>query len=721
MCAIDGGEEEAVERLVAAVCEGSLVGLRGLFEPTGLAQQAAAPAPRLGVMRLEAQRIVVGSDRFVAATEHGESVAAAVGIDGARRVTLPRAIVARQRLGMVAEHRQRHAALRPRVQIIGSRGERGVERFERCGGPAELEPRRAEVGERRSAAGNGGQRALEGIGRLGMAAGLVVRDAVEKRTLAVFETVGHDDDCRGRGGRRPTKIVAAMQPFIRLHPNDDVLIARAQLVGGAEVEGVAVRGLIPAGHKIAVRDIAAGEPVRRYDQIIGFASKPIARGEHVHVHNLDMGPDKGASTGAATRDYAIGAGVRPKPARREASFMGIRRADGRVATRNYIGVLTSVNCSATAARAIADHFSRTTNPQALAAYPNVDGIVALTHGTGCGMDTNGTGMRILERTLTGYATHANFAGVLVVGLGCEANQINAWLTTGNLVEGENLRVFNIQDTGGTTKTVAKGIALVNAMLPAANAAVREPCSAEHITIGLQCGGSDGYSGISANPALGAAVDLLVQHGGTAILSETPEIYGAEHLLTRRAVRPDIAEKLLERIRWWERYTAINDGEMNNNPSPGNKAGGLTTILEKSLGAVAKGGTMNLEAVLEYAEPVTTHGFVYMDTPGYDPVSATGQVAGGANLICFTTGRGSAYGCAPSPSLKLATNTALWKRQEDDMDINCGEIVDGTSTVQAMGERIFELVLETASGHKSKSERHGYGQSEFVPWQVGAVM
>ncbi len=512
-----------------------------------------------------------------------------------------------------------------------------------------------------------------------------------------------------------------MTPFIRLHPNDDVLIARAQLVGGAEVEGIPVRGLIPAGHKVAVRDIAAGEAVRRYDQIIGFASKPIGRGEHVHVHNLDMGPDKGASTGAATRDYAIGAGVRPKPARREASFMGIRRADGRVATRNYIGVLTSVNCSATAARAIADHFSRATNAQALAAYPNVDGVVALTHGTGCGMDTNGTGMRILERTLTGYATHANFAGVLVVGLGCEANQINAWLATGNLVEGENLRVFNIQDTGGTTKTVAKGIALVNAMLPAANAAVREPCSAEHITIGLQCGGSDGYSGISANPALGAAVDLLVQHGGTAILSETPEIYGAEHLLTRRAVRPDIAEKLLERIRWWERYTAINDGEMNNNPSPGNKAGGLTTILEKSLGAVAKGGTMNLEAVLEYAEPVTTRGFVYMDTPGYDPVSATGQVAGGANLICFTTGRGSAYGCAPSPSLKLATNTTLWKRQEDDMDINCGEIVDGTSTVQAMGERIFELVLQTASGHKSKSERHGYGQSEFVPWQVGAVM
>ena len=508
-----------------------------------------------------------------------------------------------------------------------------------------------------------------------------------------------------------------MNPFIRLHAADDVLIARAQLVGGATVEGVTVKGLIPAGHKVATRAIATGEAVRRYNQIIGFASKPIAAGEHVHTHNLDMGPDKGNFE----RDYAFGADVKPEPTRLAATFMGIKRPDGRVATRNYIGVLTSVNCSATAARAIADHFSRQTNPQALADFPNVDGVVALTHGTGCGMDADGMGMQILQRTLTGYATHANFWGVLVVGLGCEANQINAWLAHGSLREGDNLRVFNIQDTGGTTKTVAKGVELVKAMLPKANEVRREPCSAAHITIGLQCGGSDGYSGISANPALGAAVDLLVAHGGTAILSETPEIYGAEHLRTRRAVRPDIAEKLIARIKWWEHYTQINNGEMNNNPSPGNKAGGLTTILEKSLGAVAKGGTSNLQGVFEYAEKVNASGFVYMDTPGYDPVSATGQVAGGANLICFTTGRGSAYGCAPSPSLKLATNSALWRKQEDDMDINCGEIIDGSSTVAEMGQRIFELVLATASGTASKSEQHGYGQSEFVPWQVGAVM
>ncbi|MFM2083654.1 MAG: hypothetical protein RLY95_472, partial [Pseudomonadota bacterium] len=283
------------------------------------------------------------------------------------------------------------------------------------------------------------------------------------------------------------------------------------------------------------------------------------------------------------------------------------------------------------------------------------------------------------------------------------------------------QVFNIQDTGGTTKTVAKGIALIEKMLPKANSIKREPCSASHITVGLQCGGSDGYSGISANPALGAAVDLLVAHGGTAILSETPEIYGAEHLLTRRAINPAIAEKLISRIKWWENYTRINDGEMNNNPSPGNKAGGLTTILEKSLGAVAKGGTSNLNGVYEYAEPVDTHGFVFMDTPGYDPVSATGQVAGGANLICFTTGRGSAYGCAPSPSLKLSTNSELWRRQEDDMDINCGDIVDGGSTVLEKGQIIFQAILDAASGRATKSEAHGYGQNEFVPWQIGAVM
>ncbi|MBL8329720.1 MAG: altronate dehydratase [Rubrivivax sp.] len=505
-------------------------------------------------------------------------------------------------------------------------------------------------------------------------------------------------------------------PTLRIHPADNVVIARRQLLGGTvlESEGVTIAGLIPPGHKVATRAIAAGEPVRRYNQIIGSATQAIAPGQHVHTHNLAFSDFQ--------RNHEPGADARPTPyVAQPASFEGIVRADGRVATRNYIGVLTSVNCSATAARAIADHFRRDIRPEALADFPQVDGVVALTHGMGCATDSEGEELAVLRRTLGGYARHPNFAAVLVVGLGCETNQIQGLIAQEGLAEGAYLKTFSIQDTGGTARTVAHGVALIRQMLPYANDVKRQPVAARHLTVGLQCGGSDGYSGISANPALGAAVDRLVRHGGSAILSETPEIYGGEHLLTRRAASPEVAQQLLARIRWWEAYTARNAMRMDNNPSAGNKAGGLTTILEKSLGAIAKSGTTRLEAVYEFAQAVTARGFVYMDTPGYDPVSATGQVAGGANLICFTTGRGSAYGCAPSPSLKLSTNTALWHKQQEDIDINCGGIVDGEETVDEAGERIFQLMLATASGQRTKSELHGYGQNEFVPWQLGAVM
>jgi altronate hydrolase len=505
-------------------------------------------------------------------------------------------------------------------------------------------------------------------------------------------------------------------PVIRIHTADNVVIARQQLLGGTVVasEDITVQGLVPPGHKLAVRAIAPGEPVLRYGQVIGHATQAIAAGQHVHTHNLAFTD--------FTRAHEPGAAVRPTEyAAVPATFDGIVRADGRVATRNYIGILTSVNCSATAARAIADQFRRDIRPEALAPYPNVDGVVALTHGMGCATDSAGEELRVLRRTLGGYARHANFAAVLVVGLGCETNQIQGLIAQEGLQEGARLIAFSIQDTGGTAKTVARGVELVKSLLPEANRVQRQPVPARHLTVGLQCGGSDGYSGISANPALGAAVDRLVRHGGSAILSETPEIYGGEHLLTRRAISGAVADKLLARIRWWEAYTARNGMTMDNNPSAGNKAGGLTTILEKSLGAIAKSGTTNLVDVLEFAEPATARGLLYMDTPGYDPVSATGQVAGGANLICFTTGRGSAYGCAPSPSLKLSTNTALWLKQQEDIDIDCGGIVDGRDTVDAVGERIFRLMLDTASGRHTKSELHGYGQNEFVPWQLGAVM
>src|SRR5471030_612791 len=497
---------------------------------------------------------------------------------------------------------------------------------------------------------------------------------------------------------------------IRLHPNDNVVVARMDILANTKVEGdVAAATRVPPGHKILTRAVKKGEPLRKYNQIIGFATDDLAPGTHIHTHNCVMGDFE--------RDYAFCTDAHPTDyAQNPATFMGYRRADGRSATRNYVGIVTTVNCSAATSRMIAKQLE-----PLLAQYPNIDGVVPLTHGGGCGMAASGLEMDVLRRTLAGYARHPNMAAVMVLGLGCETNQISGLMDAEGLKEGPKLIPMAIQDEGGVSKTVMRAVGFLKEMLPDANNVKREPIPVSDLILALQCGGSDGYSGISANPALGAAVDLLVRNGGTAVLSETPEIYGAEHLLTRRAASRAVGEKIVTRIKWWEEYTARNKGEMNNNPTPGNKTGGLTTILEKSLGAVAKGGTTGLMEVYQYTEPVTTKGFVFMDTPGYDPVSATGQVAGGANMICFTTGRGSAYGCKPSPSLKLATNTPLYRKMTDDMDINCGEIVDGSVTVQEAGAKIFELILATASGEPSKSELHGFGQDEFVPWYIGAVV
>jgi altronate hydrolase len=432
----------------------------------------------------------------------------------------------------------------------------------------------------------------------------------------------------------------------------------------------------------------------------------------VHEHNCGVHD--------FSRDYRFCEDARPQavlPVERQATFQGYRRANGKAGTRNYLGVLTSVNCSATVARLIAREVERS---GLLADYPHVDGVIALVHGTGCGIASKGEGFDNFERTQWGYAANPNIGGVLMVGLGCEVFQIGRMKDDYRIEEGDLFHSLTIQASGGTRKAIEAGLDRIKAMLPILDAARRETLPASELTLALQCGGSDGYSGITANPALGAAADILVRHGGTAILSETPEIYGAEHLLTRRAATPEIGRKLVDLIHWWEDYCARSGGEMNNNPSPGNKAGGLTTILEKSLGAAAKGGTTNLAGVYRYAEPVTAKGFVFMDTPGYDPVSVTGQVAGGANVVAFTTGRGSAYGCKPTPSIKLATNNDVYRRMTDDMDINCGDVLDGVSIAQK-GQEIFDKVLAVASGEKSKSEALGYGDAEFVPWQIGATM
>jgi altronate hydrolase len=501
---------------------------------------------------------------------------------------------------------------------------------------------------------------------------------------------------------------------IRLHENDNVVIARKE-IGMGEKLGIGTlssRAQVPAGHKLAARAIRKGEPILKYNVTIGFATADIAPGTYVHSHNMEFREFQ--------RDYAYASEYKPVqmiPETERATFMGIVRENGQVATRNYVAVLSTVNCSATVVHKIAEYFT----PERLAQYPNIDGVVAFAHDTGCGMEMTGEPMDLLRRTMAGYARHANIAAALIVGLGCERNQIAGLLKEQGLAVSDRLRAFTMQDTGGTRKTIETGVAAVKEMLPAANKVKRTRVPASHITVGLQCGGSDGFSSITANPALGAAMDLLVRHGGTAILSETPEIYGVEHTLTRRACSEEVGKKLIERIRWWKDvYTVGRDCQINGVVSPGNQHGGLANILEKSLGSSMKGGTGPLMEVYKYAEPVTKKGFVFMDTPGFDPASATGQIAGGANIIMFTTGRGSMFGAKPVPSVKLATNTPMYKRLTEDMDINCGGILDGTDTVQGMGKVIFEHMLTVCSGEKTKSELLGLGDHEFVPWNIGVV-
>ncbi|WP_414475441.1 UxaA family hydrolase [Microvirga sp. M2] len=501
---------------------------------------------------------------------------------------------------------------------------------------------------------------------------------------------------------------------IVLNAADNVAVARDKIADGSPIglDDVVSTGDIPRGHKLALRPIQTGDAILKYGQVIGFATQPIRTGEHVHLQNMAMQESNVA--------HEFCADARPTPLLPEGerrTFQGFRRPNGMVGTRNYIGIVSSVNCSATVAKATADYFNR---GGGLANHSNIDGIVALTHGGGCAINTASEGYRYLVRTLSGYARNPNFGGILMIGLGCETNQIEMLLERSGLTEGAFLRTMTIQRMGGTRKSIEAAKAAINEMLDAVNAVQRTPQPLSELKLALQCGGSDGYSGISANPALGYAADLLVRHGGTAVLSETPEIYGAEHLLTRRATAPEVARKLMDRIDWWRAYTASNDAELNNNPSHGNKAGGLTTILEKSLGAVAKGGTMPLEAVYEYAEPIDRTGFVFMDTPGYDPVAVTGQVAGGCNIICFTTGRGSVSGFKPAPCIKIATNTTMYEHMEEDMDINCGGIVTGEDSIEEAGKRIFEKVIAVASGEQSLSETFDYGDNEFVPWPLGAV-
>ena len=498
--------------------------------------------------------------------------------------------------------------------------------------------------------------------------------------------------------------------LIVLNKNDNVAVSPFIIPAKTKIEGQNISSIddIPFGHKICLKPVKTGDPVIKYDQIIGFASKNIFPGEHVHSHNLEF------------KEFDRAFKVIEKKSiineKSELFFNGIMRDNGQVATRNYIGIISTVNCSATVTKMISEKIKQS---NILKDFPNIDGIVPITHSTGCGMNTESEGMQIFQRTIDGFKNHPNFSHVFVLGLGCECAQVDIFKD--NVKQHDRVHFLTIQDEGGTKKIVDKVLSEIKNLLVVSNNVKREPLSVNNITLALQCGGSDGYSGISANPALGVAADMLVKQGGSSILSETPEIYGAEHLLINRANKQETADKLIAKIKWWQHYTSINNSSMDNNPAPGNKKGGLTTILEKSLGAVAKGGNSILEDVLSYAEPLKNKGFNFMDSPGYDPVSVTGQVASGANVICFTTGRGSCFGCKPAPSLKLSTNTTMYEKMIEDMDINCGTIIEGKEEIEEVGKKIFELVITTASGNPTKSELNGYGDEEFNPWQVGVVM
>lgn len=504
------------------------------------------------------------------------------------------------------------------------------------------------------------------------------------------------------------------EPLI-LHNRDNVVILTEKALAGAQPAGTGRpldRG-IPQGHKIARATIARGRAVLKFGQIIGYATEDIAVGAHVHSHNCAIG--------AHDQDYAVGVDLEQAKAAipnvGARTFRGYRRSNGQIATRNYIALVATVNCSATVIRRAAE----IVNAEGFADYPNVDGVVAFAHGTGCGMASEGPGWDNLQRVLWGHATHPNVGAAIFVGLGCEVMQVARMRKAFGAENSDRFQGLTIQDSGGTTRTINKIVEKVHELLPQVNAVEREDCPASELKVALQCGGSDGFSGITANPALGAASDLLVGLGGTAILAETPEIYGAEQLLLRRAASGEVAEKLIERIKWWEGYTAMNGGSMDNNPSPGNKLGGLTTILEKSLGAAAKGGATPLSDVLAYGETARTPGFVFMDSPGYDPASVTGQIATGAQIVVFTTGRGSAFGSKPAPTIKIATNDGLFGSMRDDMDINCGDVVSEAVSVTDKGAEILEMILRVASGEVTKSEALNLGDNEFVPWQIGCVM
>ena len=507
---------------------------------------------------------------------------------------------------------------------------------------------------------------------------------------------------------------------IQVSPRDNVAVAKRALARGDRVvlpdgDSVAIRGTVTPGHRFATRPIPASELVLQYGQPIG-TSKGMAVGDPISHDN--MGDEVPFDRELPADLHHPETELLPEGER--ACFAGFRRPDGRVGTRNWVLIVPTSMCASHEAAQIATvaEFTLWSREK----FPHVDGVVALPHNKGCG-SSEGSNLEVMLRTLANYAGHPNVGAVLFMDLGCEKTNLELLRSylgdRGGLGWDKPVAWLGIQEAGGTQAAIQRGLAAIEGMLPEANATAREECSAADLVLGVKCGGSDGFSGLSANPALGHCSDLVVRSGGTVLITEIPEFCGAEHLFARRARNAEVGRQVFEAVDWYADYASKFGTVLAENPSPGNVAGGLLNITIKSLGAMAKAGTTRVEGVTGYAEPPRGRGLHLMQGPGYDQESTPGLVGAGCNAVIFTTGRGTTIGNAIAPVIKLASNTPVFQRMGDDLDLNAGTIIDGTETIPEVGQRVFDHLVELASGEtlaRAEVNKH----REFQFWAEQSV-
>ncbi len=511
-----------------------------------------------------------------------------------------------------------------------------------------------------------------------------------------------------------TQTAAPMSEYaITVDRRDNVAVVKAQIVKGLRIalpggNLLEIKDDVPPGHRFAVREIAAGDYVCQYGQPIG-TSLGIEAGEWITHENMSNDVpvirDLPEDLHTPAPEYF--------PVEDRGTFMGFRRADGRVGTRNFVLIVPTSMCASHEAAQISMmaeflHYKREK-------YPNVDGVVAIPHNKGCGCQ-DGSNLEIMLRVLANYADHPNVGGVILIDLGCEKTnlaKVEKYLLKRELSFKKPVAKIGIQEIGGTQAAIEKGLKIVEEMLPQVNEAKREEISVSELVLGVKCGSSDGFSGLSANPALGRAADLLVKSGGTVLITEVPEFCGAEHILANRAKDAETGRAIYRMIDWFKDYASKFGGVLNNNPSPGNIAGGLLNITIKSLGALAKSGTTRVEGVCEYAEAPKSKGLNLMQGPGYDQESTPALVAAGATVIVFTTGNGTTIGNAIAPVIKLASNNRIFKQMSRDIDVSAGNIIEGTETIDAVGERVFEHIQRVSSGEiLAKAEENKHREFQF---------